>query len=129
MKIDLNFLKYKLNAISDNTCNLNKSVGNLATEATLLNVESNAQQVSVNTTGVKRAPGIIRPTGVGDINTIVPTFYSVSVANVGLSNGTILGAVIKPGEVLNFSGDALNNYFISFDYDATGTEFVIIFVY
>jgi hypothetical protein len=92
-----------------------------ATEATLAVVET-------NTTGVARTPGIIRPTTAGNVNTAAPTFYSVSVANVGLANGTVLGATIKPGEVLNFSGDALNNFFTSFDYDATGTEFVIIYI-
>ena len=100
----------------------------LATEATLLNVETAAQQVETNTTGVARTPGIIRPTGAGNVNSVATTFYSVSVANVGLANGTVLGANIKPGEVLNFSGDALNNFFTSFAYDATGTEFIIIFV-
>jgi hypothetical protein len=93
----------------------------LATEATL-------QVIETNTTGVQRTPGIIRPTAAGNLNTVAATFFSVSVANVGLANGTVLGATIKPGEVLNFSGDALNNYFTSFAYDATGTEFIIIYV-
>ena len=93
----------------------------LATEATL-------QVIETNTTGVQRTPGIIRPTAAGNLNTVAATFFSVSVANVGLANGTVLGATIKPGEVLNFSGDALNNYFTSFAYNATGTEFIIIYV-
>lgn len=92
-----------------------------ATEVTL-------QAVETNTTGVARTPGIIRPTGAGNVNTVAANFFSVSVANVGLANGTVLGATIKPGEVLNFSGDALNNFFTSFAYDATSTEFIIIFV-
>lgn len=89
----------------------------------------NTSQANVLLSGVERTPGIIRPTAAGNINSLEPTFYSVSVANVGLATGTVLGATIKPGEVLNFSGDALNNFFTSFDYDATNTEFVIIFVY
>ena len=85
---------------------------------------------AANTTGVARTPGIIRTTAAGNVNTVALTFYSVSVANVGTGNGTILGPNnIKPGEVLNFSGDALNNFFTSFDYDATGTEFIIIYIY
>jgi len=79
--------------------------------------------------GIARSPGIIRPTAAGDLNTVATIFFSVSVANVGLANGIVLGTTIKPGEVLNFSGDALNNYFTSFAYDATSTEFIIIFVY
>ena len=115
-----NELLVKVNSISS-------TVG-LATEATLLNVETAAQQIETNTTGVARTPGIIRPTAAGNVNSAAATFYSVSVANVGLANGTVLGATIKPGEVLNFSADALNNYFTSFAYDATGTEFIIIYV-
>lgn len=80
-------------------------------------------------TGLLRTTGMIRPTGSGNVNTAAATFYSVSVANVGSANGTVLSAVtIKPGEVLNFSADAINNYFNSFAYNATGTEFIIIYV-
>lgn len=80
--------------------------------------------------GQSRTPGIIRPTSSGNVNSVANTFYSVSVANVGTANGTILsGTTIKPGEILNFSADAVNNYFDTFAYNATGTEFVIIFVY
>ena len=84
---------------------------------------------AANTTGVARTPGIIRPTAAGNVNTEATTFYSVSVANVGTTDGTVLSATIKPGEVLNFSGDALNNFFTSFAYDATGTEFLITYIY
>jgi hypothetical protein len=79
--------------------------------------------------GIERTPGIIRTTASGDVNTAAATFFSVSVANVGLADGTVLGAAIRPGEILNFSADAVNNYFTSFAYDATGTEFVITFIY
>jgi hypothetical protein len=81
-------------------------------------------------TGLLRTTGILRPTSSGNVNTAAATFYSVSVANVGAANGSILGVAgnIKPGEVLNFSADAINNYFNSFAYDATGTEFIIIYV-
>lgn len=84
-------------------------------------------------TGILRTTGILRPIGgpASNVNVVAPGgFYSVSVANVGSSNGSILGGVanIKPGEVLNFSADAINNYFNSFAYDATGTEFIIIYV-
>jgi hypothetical protein len=94
----------------------------LATEATLQNVET-------NTTGVARTPGFIREVNAaGDLNSVVSTFYSVSVANVGSADGTVLGEVIRPGEILNFSADSLNNFFTSFPYAATGTEFIIIYV-
>ena len=86
--------------------------------------------------GIARTTGLLRPTGataIGNVNTVPASgrIYSVSVANVGAANGSVLGGVgnIKPGEVLNFSADAVNNYFTSFAYNATGTEFIIIFVY
>ena len=83
-------------------------------------------------TGLLRTTGIIRPIGPGNVNTEpgATSFYSVSVANVGSADGDVLGGTnnIKPGEVLNFSADAINNYFNSFAYDATGTEFIIIYV-
>jgi hypothetical protein len=94
----------------------------LATEATL-------QVIETNTTGVARTPGFIREVNAaGDLNSVVSTFYSVSVANVGSADGTVLGEVIRPGEILNFSADSLNNFFTSFPYAATGTEFIIIYV-
>jgi hypothetical protein len=83
-----------------------------------------------NQTGAARTAGILRPTAAGNVNSVAATFYSVSVANVGSADGSVLGVAsnIKPGEVLNFSADAINNYFNSFAYDATGTEFIIIYV-
>ena len=83
-----------------------------------------------NQTGAARTAGILRPTAAGNVNSVAATFYSVSVANVGSANGTVLASLttIKPGEVLNFSADAVNNYFTSFAYNATGTEFIIIYV-
>jgi hypothetical protein len=80
-------------------------------------------------TGAERIPGVIRPNNTsGNLSSISTTIYSVSVANVGTASGTVLGTQINPGEVLNFSADAINNYFTSFAYNATGTEFVIIYV-
>lgn len=93
---------------------------------------SNLNATVVGGTGVSRTPGMLRPNNIsGNVNTVAPAgFYSVSVANVGVANGTVLASLttIKPGEVLNFSADAINNYFTSFAYDATGTEFIIIYV-
>ena len=76
--------------------------------------------------GVARTPGFIRATTSGSI--AVKT-YSVSVSNVGDANGTFLGVTIKPGENLNFSADAINNYYAAgvFTYNGTGTELVIIY--
>jgi hypothetical protein len=122
-----------INTIISNTTGLAQEV-TLNALLTAFNAEDFAtettlQVVETNTTGVARTPGLIRPTNVsGNVNTVAANFYSVSVANVGASNGAVLSAVIKPGEILNFSADALNNFFTSFAYDATGTEFIITYV-
>lgn len=99
--------------------------------ASAVNIQDGGNSITVDGgTGLLRTTGIIRPTGSGNVNTASATFYSVSVANVGAANGTVLASLttIKPGEVLNFSADAINNYFNSFAYNATGTEFIIIYV-
>jgi hypothetical protein len=78
--------------------------------------------------GIARTPNAIRP--INTSGTVTGTFYSISVANVGAANGTVLASltVIKPGEILNFSGDAINNFFTSFPYDASTTEFLITYI-
>jgi len=93
-------------------------------------ITDDSQSITVDGgTGLLRTTGIISTTGSGNVSSAAATFYSVSVANVGAANGTVLSAVtIKPGEVLNFSADAINNFFNSFAYNATGTEFIIIYV-
>lgn len=97
--------------------------------ASAVNIQDGGNSITVDGgTGLLRTTGILRPTGSGNVNSVAATFYSVSVANVGSADGIVLGATIKPGEVLNFSADAINNYFNSFAYDATGTEFIIIYV-
>jgi hypothetical protein len=118
------------NSITVDTTQLPTTLGEKAS------TDSVSVTLSNDELGIARTTGIIRPTGataIGNVNT-VPTsgrFFSVSVANVGAANGSLLGVAnsIKPGEVLNFSADAINNYFTTFAYDATGTEFIIIFVY
>ena len=91
--------------------------------------DASLQEIVSNIVGLARTTGILRPTGAGNVNTVAAQFYSVSVANTGLADGEVLGEVIRPGEILNFAADSLNNYFTSFDYDATGTDFLITFVY
>jgi hypothetical protein len=121
------------------TAQLDVQLSTVATEVTLttlltdFNLEDFATEttlaaVDTKLTSVQRTPSMIRPTSSGNVNTVAATFYSVSVANVGLADGTVLGVQIKPGEILNFSADALNNFFTSFAYDATGTEFIITYI-
>lgn len=119
-----------LNAKFVNGTDIGDVTINNAAGAGAVNIQDGGNSITVDGgTGLLRTTGMIRPTGSGNVNSASATFYSVSVANVGAANGTVLASVtIKPGEVLNFSADAINNYFNSFAYNATGTEFIIIYV-
>ncbi len=74
-----------------------------------------------------RTPNFIRVTSSG---TIMGNPYAFSVYNAGAANGTILGAVIKPAEILNFSAGGSYHRFNSgaITYDATGTEMLITYI-
>jgi hypothetical protein len=63
---------------------------------------------------------------VTDDSTIAAGKSSVSIANVGGADGTVLGAVLKPNETVNFDAGAINNTLSAIAYEATGTEFLII---
>jgi len=100
-------------------------------EADTSAIETNTGTTATNTTGVARTPGMIRATGAGplDLVTVVGSdLYSVSVANVGSTDATVLGATIKPNESLNFSADAVNNFFTTFTYDPLTSELLFIYV-
>ena len=74
----------------------------------------------------ERTPVVSRVSAAGSIPSGI---YSVSFANVGSANGVLNGATFKPGETVNFDAGALNNTIsTSFTYDATGTEFLIIYI-
>jgi hypothetical protein len=90
-----------------------------ATETTLSSVDTKLNALI-------RIPNLLRVTTNG---TIAVNVYDFSVANVGVADGTILGSIIKPGEILNFGAGAFNNYYAAstITYDGTGTELVIIY--
>ena len=92
----------------------------------LKGLQSIADSLSKDSTSQARTPGILRATGAGSITVLV---YDFSVSNVGAANGTLLGQTLKPGETVNFDGGAINNYYPAgtVTYDATGTEFLIIY--
>jgi hypothetical protein len=100
----------------------------LATEATLLNIDSNIADILGNTDATLRTANMLRTTASGNLSSVATEIYSASVSNVGAANGTVLGATLKPGETVNFDASSLNHYFNSFAYNATGTEFIIIYV-
>lgn len=77
-----------------------------------------------NLSAVERKPKLLRESVPGSIKVLC---YDFSIANVGTRDGYILGVVIKPGEILNFSAGTLHNYYPAntIDYDGTGTELLI----
>jgi len=98
----------------------------LATEATLLNVESATQAIETNTTGVARTPNFLRPSGAA--GTVTAGTFSMSFASVGTGNATVGGMTLKPGETINFDAGALNNTLgaVAYDTTAVGAELIII---
>jgi len=97
----------------------------LATETTLLSVDSSAAQLVTNTTSVLRTPSIDSATGLGSTTAGV---YSFSIANVGGANGLIDGVTIPAGMTVSFDGGALNNTLGSISFNATGTTFIITYI-
>jgi hypothetical protein len=77
------------------------------------------------TTGATRVTNIDRPTTAGSI---AAGSYSASISNVGTADGDVKGTTLKPGETVNFDAGAINNTLDAIDYDATGTEFLIIYI-
>ena len=108
-------------AIEQTLLDIEALIGDLATEATL-------QQVEVNTTGVSRTPGLIRVSG--SSGTVPTGKFSMSFASVGTANATVGGMVLKPGETINFDAGALNNTLGAVAYDTTtvGAELIIIVI-
>lgn len=92
---------------------------NVATENTLASVDT---KLNVAT----RVPNLLRTSSAG---TIAPAVYDFSVYNAGEADGTLLGAIIKSKEALNFSAGGLNHVYGAgtISYDGTGTELVIIY--
>jgi hypothetical protein len=117
----------ELKAIGANTTAIEAILTSIAADITNLATEATLQAVETNTTGVARTPNLLRVNDPNDLAVFAP-LYSVSVANVGSADGTVLGGILKPGEIVNFSADALNNFFSSFVVDATGTEFIITYI-
>jgi hypothetical protein len=107
-------------AIEQTLLDIEALIGDLATEATL-------QQVEINTSGTVRTPEFIRVSG--SSGTIPAGKFSMSFASVGTSEAYVKGMSLKPGEIINFDAGALNNTLDSVDYDTTfGGELIIIFI-
>lgn len=101
----------------------------IATEATLVNVETNTADTVSRLNAQTRVPNIRRVTSAAA--TISEDVFSISFSNVGTANATINTEILKPGETINFDAGVLNNYYPSgsFAYVATisGAELLIIY--
>ena len=78
--------------------------------------------------GESKIPALLRLSGPWTNTTLV---YAFSIANVGASDVTVLGATLKPGETINYDASALNNYFNPgvIVIDATGSQVVFSYIY
>jgi len=92
-----------------------------------------SQPLPTTQIGVARTPVIIRSSGDSDI-AISAVTLSVSIANVGSLNGTVVvgvdSVILAPGEVINYEAGAPNNYFAteSFRYTTSDTTFLITYI-
>lgn len=113
-----------IDALSGGSGDTNVTIVNPLGQDTMAN--SLAVVLASDQAGAARTPGFLR---VSNSGTVAVKTYSLSVSNVGAANGTFLGDIIKPGETLNFSADAINNFYTSgtFTYNGTGTELIIIY--
>ena len=80
--------------------------------------------VKVNSTGSTQVitPNLIRTSGVDVIINVV----SATFANVGTGDITVLGTIVKPGEVVGFDA-GIGNFYSSINYDASTSELLISF--
>lgn len=94
-----------------------------ATEATQLLVKNAVETLVTDFSTTVRVPSMIRANAPG---VVAAGARSVSVYNAGLSNGTWLGQIIKPGEQLNFEAGGQQDTLDEFAYDGSSTDLVII---
>ena len=88
-----------------------------ATEATLLQAANGINELVEQAT---YTPTLLRATAAGTANGA-----SVTISNVGAANGTVLGAVLMPGETIAFDAPDRNSVLSNVAYNATGTEFMV----
>lgn len=81
--------------------------------------------ITININPEARTTNLVRTTAAGSVSA---GKYSVSIANVGTGNGTVKATTLKPNEIINFDAGALNNTLDAIDYNAIGTEFLIIYI-
>jgi len=100
--------------------------GNIASETTTQSILDEVTIIANNSDSL-RVPNMIR---VSTSGTIPGNPHSVSFANVGNLNVTVLGATLKPAETVSFDAGGMNNRFSTstLTYDSTGSELLIIYI-
>lgn len=86
-------------------------------------INASTTSINTNTTGVTRTPTMVRSSTAG---TVTAGKRSVSIRNAGSANGTVLGANLLPGEIVNFDAGSLKDTLGAIAYDGTGTDLLII---
>ena len=82
-----------------------------------------SENIGSSAVGTSVVPQMFRTTTTGSI--VVP-IYAITVINTGEGNGEFNGAILKPGEGVNFASDGIVPFAANlFSYDATDTEFLI----
>lgn len=121
-----------LSEVTSIDASLDVALSTRATEATLLLAYAELQTIKTNTTGlatettlaaintkltsVTRTPTMLRTTG----NAGVPAgSRRVSLFSCGTANATVLGATLKPGEMVTFAADGEEDVLGAISYDAT----------
>jgi hypothetical protein len=69
-----------------------------------------------------RTPAMLRAAGPG---TVIAGKRSASFFNAGAINVTILGAALKPGEMITFSAESTLDVLTEITYDGTGSDLLI----
>lgn len=77
---------------------------------------------------IQRTATVLRPSN--QAGAISLGKMSISISNVGTANGTVgpTAVTLKPNETLNFDAGGVSNTLNSMQYNATGTEFLIIII-
>jgi len=88
-----------------NTVATQNMLTNLATEATLLDVETAIDAVNTKLTSVVRTPSLQRISGVAAAS-IAAGARSASFFNAGPTDATVAGGTLKPGESITFDAGA-----------------------
>jgi hypothetical protein len=114
-----------LSVILDNANPLPVSIRNASLPVTgpLTNTELRAAAIPVSETVSSRIATLVRSSIVG---TIAVNARNASIYNAGNANGTVLGAILKPGEAIDFDAGGQKDILGVIAYDATGTEFLVL---